>query len=75
LPVFTFTLPDLPVSTIVKALDERGIAVRAGDMAALPLLRRYGIAEAVRASCYLYTTIEEVDRLMDGLHDLAKGHP
>ena len=60
---------------IVKALDERGIAVRAGDMAALPLLRRYGIAEAVRASCYLYTTIEEVDRLMDGLHDLAKGRP
>jgi cysteine desulfurase/selenocysteine lyase len=75
LPVFTFTLPDLPVSTIVKALDDRGIAVRAGDMAALPLLRRYGVAEAVRASCYLYTTIEEVDRLIDGLHDLAKGRP
>jgi cysteine desulfurase/selenocysteine lyase len=73
LPVFTFTLPDRPVSTIVKALDDRGIAVRAGDMAALPLLRRYGIGEAVRASCYLYTTIEEVDRLIDGLRDLAKG--
>ena len=41
-PVFTFTLPGVPVAAIVKALDNRGVAVRAGDMAALPLLRRFG---------------------------------
>jgi cysteine desulfurase/selenocysteine lyase len=67
LPVFTFTLAGVPVGSIVKALDARGIAVRAGDMAALPLLKRFGMAEAVRASCYLYTTTEEVNRLVDGL--------
>ena len=39
-PVFTFTLAGVPVAAIVKGLDERGIAVRAGDMAALPLLKR-----------------------------------
>ena len=72
LPVFSFTVPGLPVGAIVKALDDRGVAVRAGDMAALPLLKRFGIAEAVRASCYLYTTISEVDRLVDGLRDLQR---
>ena len=40
MPVFTFTLAGVPVATIVKSLDARGIAVRAGDMAALPLLKR-----------------------------------
>ena len=71
-PVFTFTLPGVPVAGIVKALDNRGVAVRAGDMAALPLLRRYGVSEAVRASCYLYTTLEEIDRLVDGLREVAR---
>lgn len=72
-PVFTFTLAGVPVAAIVKGLDERGIALRAGDMAALPLLKRFGMTEAVRASCYLYTTLAEVDRLVDGLRDLARG--
>jgi cysteine desulfurase / selenocysteine lyase len=71
-PVFTFTLTGVAVGAIVKGLDERGVAVRAGDMAALPLLKRFGISEAVRASCYLYTTLAEVDRLVDGLRDLAR---
>jgi cysteine desulfurase/selenocysteine lyase len=72
LPVFTFTIPGVPVATIVKALDAGGVAVRAGDMAALPLLKRFGVAEAVRASGYLYTTTEEVDRLIDGLRAIVR---
>ena len=56
----------------MKALDDRGVAVRAGDMAALPLLKRFGVTEAVRASCYLYTSIGDVDRLVDGLRDLER---
>ena len=38
---------------IVRALDERGIATRGGDLASLPLLKRFGLADAARASCYL----------------------
>jgi cysteine desulfurase/selenocysteine lyase len=71
-PVFTFTLNDLPIPRIVQALDARGIAVRGGDMAALPLLRRFGVTAAARASCYLYTTTGEIDRLCDGLRDLSR---
>ncbi|MGD9905393.1 MAG: aminotransferase class V-fold PLP-dependent enzyme [Dehalococcoidia bacterium] len=71
-PVFTFTLAGVPVGEVVKQLDAGGVAVRAGDMAALPLLRRFGVTEAVRASCYLYTTTEEIDRMADVLRRLAR---
>jgi len=30
-------------------------------------LKRMGLTSAVRASCYAYTSAEEVDRLIDGL--------
>ena len=71
LPVFTFALTRLPAAALVKALDAEGIAVRGGDMAALPLLRRLGLSEAVRASCYLYTTADEIDHLADVLRSEA----
>lgn len=72
LPVFTFTLAGVAAASIVKQLDAAGVAVRGGDMAALPLLRRFGVAEAVRASCYLYTTVDEVDRLVEALDAIAR---
>ncbi|MGE0362113.1 MAG: aminotransferase class V-fold PLP-dependent enzyme [Vicinamibacterales bacterium] len=72
LPVFTFTLPGVAVSRLVAALDAEGIAVRGGDMAALPLLRRFGVAETVRASCYVYTTTDEIDRMVDVLRHHAR---
>ncbi len=62
-PVFTFVRDGVEPAALVTALDNAGVAVRAGDMAALPLLRRFGVHAAVRASCYLYTTTEEIDRL------------
>ncbi len=52
-------------ATIARALDQRGVAIRAGDMAALPLLKRFGVTEAARASAYVYSTREDIDRLGD----------
>jgi cysteine desulfurase/selenocysteine lyase len=59
---------------VAAALDERGIAVRAGDLASLPLLERFGQRGAVRASCYLYTTLEEVDLFADALDSIVANH-
>lgn len=70
-PVFAFTLDGWKAGDAAAALDRRGIAVRAGDMAALPLLRRFGATEAVRASAYLYNTVDELDRLGAALQDLT----
>jgi cysteine desulfurase/selenocysteine lyase len=71
-PVFTFVLEGLAPTVVARALDARGIAVRAGDMAALPLLKRFGAAEAVRASAYVYSTRVDIDRLADALREAVK---
>lgn len=58
------------ISTI---LDKRGIAVRAGQHCAGPLMDHLGLTATARASFGLYNTVEEVDALIDGLelcHDL-----
>ena len=71
-PVFTFVLEGHAPTTVARALDVRGIAVRAGDMAALPLLKRFGANEAVRASAYVYSTRADIDRLADALREIGK---
>jgi len=58
------------ISTI---LDKRGIAVRAGQHCAQPLMDHMGVSATCRASFALYNTRGEVDALVDGLelcHDL-----
>lgn len=75
IPVFTFVMEGVPVQTIVKTLDEQAIAVRGGDLAALPLLKRLGVSEAARASLYLYNTSEEVSQLAEALRALRTSSP
>ena len=71
-PVFTLVLEGRSPMDVARALDEQGIAVRAGDMAAMPLLKRFGASEAIRASAYVYTTLQDIDRLADALHGIGK---
>jgi cysteine desulfurase/selenocysteine lyase len=72
-PVFSFTIAGQRVPDIVATLDREGIAIRGGDLAALPLLRRIaGIDAAARASAYLYNTTDDLDRLADVLKSLAR---
>jgi cysteine desulfurase/selenocysteine lyase len=71
LPVFSFSLDGWQPQDVARELDQEAIAVRAGDLAAGPLLRRLGVRAAVRASCYLYTSGEEIDRLVAALQRLS----
>jgi cysteine desulfurase/selenocysteine lyase len=71
-PVFTFVLEGRAPVNVARALDEQGIAVRAGDMAAMPLLKRFGASEAIRASAYVHSTLRDIDRLADALHGIGK---
>ena len=70
-PVFCLTIEGLPVPAIVKALDDEGIAIRAGDKAALPLLERFGTKTAARVSAYLYNSISDIDRVAAALEGVA----
>ena len=71
-PVFSFVLAGHLPQAVLRHLDSEGIAVRAGDLAAMPLLKRFGVNSAVRASCYLYTQTQEIDRLATALHALTR---
>ena len=69
--VFSFTVAGRTPADILEAMDAEGIAIRAGDLASLPLLRHFGVSSAARASCYLYTSLDEVDRFADVLERVA----
>jgi cysteine desulfurase/selenocysteine lyase len=69
--VLTFVLEGCRPEDVGSALDREGIAVRAGHHCAQPILRRYGVETAVRASLALYNTHAEVDLLVAALHRLA----
>jgi cysteine desulfurase/selenocysteine lyase len=71
-PVFCFTIDGVAVPAIVKALDDQGVAVRGGDMAALPLLERFASRAAARVSAYLYNTVEDIDRVGVVLSKLSR---
>ena len=72
--VFSFVLENSSVPDVVQALDQRGIAIRGGDLAALPLLKRLGVTAAARASCYIYTQTSDIDALVEALSNLIRHH-
>jgi selenocysteine lyase/cysteine desulfurase len=38
----------------------------------MPLLKRFGASEAIRASAYVYSTLGDIDRLADVLREIGK---
>jgi cysteine desulfurase / selenocysteine lyase len=48
--------------------DRRHVAIRAGDHGCQPLMTRLGVAATNRAGFDLHTVLEEIDRLVQGLH-------
>jgi cysteine desulfurase/selenocysteine lyase len=65
--VTSFSMKSAHPHDVAQVLDRYGLAVRAGHHCAMPLHERYGLAATTRASFYLYNTLEEVDRLIEGL--------
>jgi cysteine desulfurase / selenocysteine lyase len=68
----SFELDGVHAHDVSEILDRHGVAVRAGHHCAQVLMDRLGIAATARASFGVYTTAEEIDRLVDGLHDARK---
>jgi cysteine desulfurase/selenocysteine lyase len=60
----SFDVAGVHAHDVGQYLDAKGIAVRVGHHCAQPLHRRLGLTATTRASAYLYTTIEEVDRFL-----------
>ena len=69
--VVAFTAQSVQPDVIAKYLDQRGIAVRAGHHCAQPVLSRFGLKSAVRASIGIYNTLEETERLAEAVEELV----
>ena len=70
--VFSFTLDGAHAHDVATLLDRQGIAVRAGNHCAEPLMRRLGVDSTARASCGIYTTAAEIDALADTLDQVRE---
>ncbi len=66
--IFSFTMQGTAhAHDISTVLDKKGIAVRAGQHCAQPLMDHMGLAATCRASFGMYNTTGEVDALVDAL--------
>jgi cysteine desulfurase/selenocysteine lyase len=65
--VFSFEMDGIHPHDIATILDTEGVAIRAGHHCAQPLMRSLGVAATSRASCWVYTSTDDIDRLVDGL--------
>ena len=68
----SFELEGVHAHDVSEILDRHGVAVRAGHHCAQILMDRLGVSATARASFGVYTTPEEIDRLVKGLHDARK---
>ena len=67
--VIAFNLGEIHGHDVATHLDQRGIAVRAGSHCCQPLLEMLGTIATTRASFYLYSSSDEVDRLVAALEE------
>lgn len=65
--VVSFTIEGAHPHDIGTILDHQGIAIRAGHHCAQPIMDRFGLPATARASFAFYNTLDEVDRLADGV--------
>jgi cysteine desulfurase/selenocysteine lyase len=68
----SFELEGVHAHDVSEILDRHGVAVRAGHHCAQPLMDRLGVTATARASFGVYTTPEEIDRLIEGLLDARR---
>lgn len=70
--VFSFQIDGVHPHDVATIVDAEGVAVRAGHHCCQPLMRRLGVPATTRASCYLYNTTDEIDRLAEALESARR---
>ena len=69
--VISFVMDVAHPHDISAILDAHGVCVRAGHHCAQPLHERFSIPATARASFYIYNDKDDVDVLIDALHDVT----
>ena len=73
-PTAAFTVRGIDSERVAKALAERGVFASHGDFYASTIVERLGLEREglVRAGCAIYTTAEEIDRLLEGVAAVSR---
>jgi len=66
--VVSFSLDGVHPHDVAEILGADGVCVRAGHHCTQPVMDALGVAATTRASFYLYTVPEEIDRMIESIH-------
>lgn len=70
--IVSFTVDGIHHHDIAAYLNDYGVCVRVGHHCAMPLMKKLGIQGTIRASFYLYNTLEDVDAMIVALQEAVK---
>ncbi|MGG7667868.1 cysteine desulfurase SufS [Yersinia sp. J1] len=70
--VIAFNLGQHHAFDVGSFLDQYGIAIRTGHHCAMPLMQHYGVPSMCRASLAVYTSREDINRLVAGLQRVKR---
>lgn len=65
--IITFNLEGIHPHDVATAMDMEGVAIRAGNHCAQPLMTRLGCGSSARASFYVYNTTADADKFVEAL--------
>ena len=73
-PTVSFTVEGVTSTEVARKLATRGLFLSHGDFYAATVVKRLGLEPEglVRAGCACYTTKEEIDRLIQGVEEIAR---
>ena len=74
-PTISFVIDGIHSRDVARRLAERGVFCSHGDFYAMTVVERLGLAGVglVRVGCAMYTTPEEIARVVDGVASISSG--
>ena len=70
--VLSFTIDQIHPHDLSSILDAEGIAIRTGHHCCQPLMKHFNVTSTSRISFGAYNTKDDVDYLVDSIHEITK---
>lgn len=70
--VISFILDNIHPHDIGSIADQYGVAIRTGHHCAMPIMDFFKIPATARASFGIYNTFEDIDQLVEALHEVRR---
>jgi cysteine desulfurase family protein (TIGR01976 family) len=73
-PTLAFTIEGCTATNAARQFAEKGLFLSHGDFYAYTIVQRLGLTPEglIRAGCGIYTTEDEIDRLIDAVHEISQ---